>query len=122
MSNKTIKNKTIKNKTVKNKTIYTPKFILNIIKEWKKQTKGFVQKDQKYDSEYYLSFSTKTSDYNNHIHLHIQNHNNSYMMKKFNISNKKIVHSKHFPISIHSNPKTVVQNMIKNYNKFIHVS
>jgi hypothetical protein len=128
MKNKTMKNKTMKNKTLKNKLINKKdKFIQNILKEWKKQTTGLIEKDKKtqYKNDYYLDLNN-ASNYNNHIHLILKNftmnHNTDdilYMMKKFNIPDEKVIHSKPFKVNINSNPKTLVRDMIQNYDQFI---
>jgi hypothetical protein len=39
-------------------------------------------------------------------------------MKKYDSKKSKIVHSKTIKISIHSEPEKIVNNMIKNYEKF----
>ena len=126
--NKTTKNKTTKNKTFKNKLINKKtKFIQNILKEWKKQTTGFIEKDKTiYKNDYYLDLNDKPN-YNNHIHLILKNfavnHNTNdnilYMMKKYHINDKKVIHSTPFKININSDPKIIVRDMIKNYDKFI---
>ena len=126
--NKIMKNKTTKNKTLKNKLINKKaKFIQNILKEWKKQTTGLVEKDKKdrYKNDYYLDLNN-ASNYNNHIHLILKNftiNRNTddilYMMKKFNIPDEKVIHSKPFKVNINSNPKTLVRDMIQNYDQFI---
>lgn len=130
---KTKKNNIKKNKTRKNKITFKEKtkFIRKLLKEWKKQTKGAIEKDKTtiYEYDYYLSLN-KTSDYNNHIHLALKDfhydhniHNNLiYIMKKCdkNCDKKsKIVHSNPVRISIFSEPAKIVQNMIIRYNKFI---
>jgi hypothetical protein len=136
--NKTCKNKTSKNNTYKNKTSKTntyknkiidkkAKFIQNILNEWKKQTNGFIEKDKdgRYKNDYYLDLNN-APNYNNHIHLILHNfamnHNTRdilCMMKKFNIPDEKVIHSKPYKVNINSDPKTVVRNMILKYDQFI---
>jgi|688.fasta_scaffold886302_1 hypothetical protein len=121
-------NKIKKNKTLKITKSSKAKFINQILKEWKKQTNGTVVMDTqtqfKYD--YYLLFSNY-DDYDNHIHLllknfkcdHNTNNNIIYMMKKYDTTTSKIVHSNKHQISILSDPAKIVYNMIQNYNNFI---
>jgi hypothetical protein len=120
-----------KNTTRKlNKKIFEKKkqFIQLLLKEWKKQTHGHYEKDNMsiYEDDYYLSFSLHDNFYN-HIHLilknykHKQNDANNliYVMKKMDIKkNNDIVHSKVVKISIFSDPKKVVYNMIRRYKEF----
>jgi hypothetical protein len=126
--NKTLKNKTLKNKTLKNKIIYKKtKFIQNILNEWKKQTSGFIEKDKegRYKNDYYLDLNN-APNYNNHIHLILHNFSTNHntrdilcMMKKFNIPDEKVIHSKPYKVNINSDPKKVVRNMIQKYDQFI---
>jgi hypothetical protein len=121
-------NKIKKNKTLKITKKSKTKFITEILKEWKKQTNGAFVMDTytefKYD--YYLLFSNY-NDYDNHIHLllkkfkydHNTNNNIIYMMKKYDTTTSKIIHSNEHKISILSDPSKIVYNMIQNYNKFI---
>jgi len=124
----TRRNKIKKNKTLKITRVNKKQFINQILKEWKKQTTGMIIMDTKrhYKYDYYLLFSNY-NDYNNHIHLllnnfhynHNINNNILYMMKKYDKSTSKIVHSNKFKINIFSNPSKIVYNIIQNYNKFI---
>ena len=125
---KTKRNKIKKNKTLKITNSKKTNFIHEIVKEWVIQTKGRVVMDKKteYKYDYYLLFSNY-DDYNNHIHLLLNNyhddHNNynniKYMLKKYDIKTKTIIHSKKYKINIFSDPVKIVYNMIENYNKFI---
>jgi len=125
---KTKRNKIKKNKTLKITNSKKTNFIHEIVKEWVIQTKGRVVMDKKteYKYDYYLLFSNY-DDYNNHIHLLLNNyhddHNNynniKYMLKKYNIKTKRIIHSKKYKINIFSDPVKIVYNMIQNYNNFI---
>jgi len=127
---KNTKNKYTKNKTIKNKRVTSLKkrdFIKEILKEWKKQTDGHCERDKisQYEDDYYLSFS-KTGDFYNHIHLVLKNfikdkniHNNFlYVFKKMDKKENKVIHSPEIKISVFSNPKIVVRNMIKRYKEF----
>ena len=129
---KTNKNnkKTIKNKTRRKKSITFSKkreFIKEILKEWKKQTNGYFQRDKitQYTDDFYLSFN-KNGYFYNHIHLILKNfkndkniHNNFlYVLKKMDTKDNKIVHSPRFKINVLSDPKKVVYNMIKNFKDF----
>jgi len=115
-----------KNKTFKNYYKRKIQFVNNIITNWKKIVHGNIHIDNKtiYKYDFYLSFTGK-NDYYNHIHLALHkgeiNYKNNntiiYIMKTIN--KNKIIHSKPYTISIFSNPKTVVLNMINNYIKFI---
>lgn len=120
---KTIKHKNKnKNKTIKHKVSLLKKreFIKAILKEWIKQTNGFYEKDiiTHYKNDYYLSFN-KNGDFYNHIHLILNNLNDiKYVMKKMDINDKKVIHSKGIKMNTFSDPVKVVRNMIKNYNHF----
>jgi len=118
------------NKTRKNKITFLQKkkFIEEILKEWKKQTRGHYEKDKLtiYKDDYYLSFSLHNNFYN-HVHLILKdfnhthnNHNNIiYVIKKMDTTKKnKIVHSKEIKINVFSEPKKVVRHMIQRYNEF----
>jgi len=128
---KTKKNTIKKNRTYKKNKITIKrktKFIHEILKQWKKQTKGAIEKDKTtiYEYDYYLSFD-KIPNRNNHIHLALKDfhyndniHNNLiYIMKKYDINKSKIVHSQPIRINIFSEPAKIVNNMIIRYNKFI---
>jgi hypothetical protein len=115
-----------KNKTYKITFIKKQQFIKSILKEWSKN--GHYERDKTtiYQDDYYLSLNKK-DDFYNHIHLILKhfptNHNSHnniiYVMKKMDTKNKNvIVHSKEIKISIFSDPKKVVRNMIQQYNKF----
>lgn len=115
-------------KTKKRKITFNMKylFINKLLKEWKEQTNGFVYRDKmgSYKNDYYLIFM-KNGGYNNHIHIILNNFNDnhntdniSYMLKYFNKSTNKIIHSSYYKIHIYSNPKTVIKNIIQRYNKF----
>jgi hypothetical protein len=115
-----------KNKTYKITFVKKEKFIQSILKEWSK--KGHYKKDKItiYQDDYYLSLNKK-DDFYNHIHLILKNfptnhnsHNNIiYVMKKMDTKNKNaVVHSKEIKISVFSDPKKVVRNMIKKYKEF----
>jgi hypothetical protein len=124
----TRRNKIKKNKTLKITNDNKKRVIKQILKEWKRQTKGRIVMDTKteFKYDYYLLFSNY-NDYDNHIHLLLNNfHNNNntnnnilYMMKKYNKTTEKIVHSNKFKINIFLDPAKIVYNMIQNYNKFI---
>ena len=117
----TRRNKIKKNKTLKITKDNNKKIIKQILKEWKKQTNGRVVMDTKteYKYDYYLLFSNY-DDYDNHIHLLLNNTNNIfYMMKKYNKNTLRILHSNKFKINICSDPAKIVYNMIQNYNEFI---
>ena len=118
----TRRNKIKKNKTLKITKDNKKKFIKQLLKEWEKQTNGRVVMDTKtkYKYDYYLLFSNY-DDYDNHIHLLLNNINNNifYMMKKYNKNTSKIRHSNKFKINIFSDPAKIVYNMIQNYNEFI---
>ena len=121
---KTKCNKVKNNKTLKIKKGKKQTFSQKIIKEWKKQTNGCVKMDDAsiYKYDYYLLFCN-FDDLNNHIHLVLQNKNNNsivYLMKKYDTKKSKIIHSKPKRVSILSNPVKIVQEMIQEYNKFIH--
>lgn len=105
---------------------YKQIFINNLLTEWKNQTNDAnIKRDarHKYEGDYYLSFSKKKDDYN-HIHLILQkfnkNHNAydniKYIIKKNN--NNKIIYSQVIDVSIFSDPKIIVENMIKHYENF----
>jgi hypothetical protein len=102
------------------------KFINNLLSEWKKQTgDANIRRDKGkvYKNDYYLSF-VKNNDSYNHIHLILDNCNKNqniddnikYVIKKNN--NNKILHSEEIYISIFSEPKIIVENMIKQYENF----
>lgn len=132
---KTKCNKVKNNKTLKIKKNKKQTFAQKIIKEWKKQTNGCVKMDDAtiYKYDYYLLFGN-FDDFNNHIHLVLENKNmnhifrgvhntnNSivYLMKKYDTKKSKIIHSKPKRVSILSNPVKIVNEMIQEYNKFIH--
>ncbi len=128
--NKVKNNKTLK-KTNKNKKQI---FAQQISKKWKEQTNGCAKIDDKttYKYDYYLLFSN-FDDYDNHIHLileskyynrnllrlHSTNNYIVYIMKKYDVNNSKIIHSKQRSISIHSDPAKIVYEIIEEYDKFI---
>jgi hypothetical protein len=126
---KTKKNIKYKKNTTRKKITFDKKkkFIEEILKEWKKQTRGYynVDKISIYLNDYYLYFEKKSSFYN-HIHLVLKhfknNHNLSnnilYVLKKYDTKKNKVIHSKEIKISIYSNPVLVVRNMIKRYVNF----
>jgi hypothetical protein len=116
-----------KNKTYKVTFTKKQKFIKAILKEWSK--KGNYERDKMtiYQNDYYLSFTKNVKyNYNNHIHLVLKNfstdhnmHNNIlYVIKKMDKKTGDIVHSKEIKISIFSDPKKVVYNMIRRYKEF----
>lgn len=131
---KTKCNKVKNNKTLKiqknKKTIFAQK----LIKEWKEQTNGCVKIDDTttYKYDYYLLFSN-FDDYDNHIHImlkskdynrnlfrfHSTNNYIVYLMKKYDVNNSKIIHSKPRRISIHSDPVKIVLEIIEEYDRFI---
>ena len=106
------------------------KFISDLLSEWKKQTNNAnIRRDKGkvYKNDYYLSF-VKNNDSYNHIHLILDNcnknqnidrnidHNIKYVIKKN--YNNNILHSEELFISIFSEPKIIVENMIKQYENF----
>lgn len=117
-------------KKPKNKTLKVPftkkqQFIKAILKEWSK--KGYYERDNMtiYQDDYYLSFKKKEAFYN-HIHLILKNfstkHNNRnniiYVMKKIDPKTGDIVHSKEIKLNIFSDPKKVVNIIIRRYKEF----
>lgn len=125
---KTLKKRIIKNKTLKITLNKKNKFIKDLLKEWKKQTNGTITLDKSeedYNGDYYLSIE-KIDNYNNHIHLILHNFNKNhnsynniiYVMKKINMKTSEILHSNAIKLNINSDPKKIVKNMIKNFNKF----
>ena len=120
--NKSKKNKSKKNKSKKNKTRRNNKreSIKIILKEWKTLTGCYYERDKTtiYKGDYYLSLNKKC-DYNNHIHLILNDLNDiKYVMKKIDKKDNKIVHSKQIKINIFADPKKVVDSMIKNFKEF----
>ena len=112
-----------KNKTLKVTFSKKKQFIQAILKEWSK--KGHYEKDKLsiYKDDYYLSFHNN-NDFYNHVHLILKhfskNHNNNnikYIMKKMD-NQGNITHSKEIKISIFSDPKEVVRDIIQNYKEF----
>lgn len=109
----------MKNKTKRKQKIKKCEFIKAILKEWKKQTGVYYEKDQMtiYEGDYYLSLN-KNVDFYNHIHLILKNFNDiKYVMKKMGKDNK-VVHSQQVKIDVLSEPKKIVRHMIKNYKEF----
>jgi len=132
---KTKCNRIRNNKTLKITKSKKQLFVQKIIKEWKKQINGCVKIDSttEYKYDYYLLLDN-FHDRNNHIHLILKNKhknhifyglhstNNSiiYVMKKYDVKKSKIIHSEPKTVSILSNPVKIVNEMIQEYNKFIH--
>lgn len=91
-------------------------FIEEILKEWKIQTNnGYIKidKNYRYNGDYYLSFKT-FHDNNCHIHFIINNNEDylCYVLKKYNNNSGlyKINRNK---------TSDIVKEMIKNYNNFL---
>jgi len=102
------------------------KFINDLLSEWKKQTgDANIRRDKGkvYKNDYYLSF-VKNNDSYNHIHLILNNCNKNqniddnikYVIKKK--YNNNILHSEEMFISIFSEPKIIVENVIKQFENF----
>jgi len=104
-------------------------FVKEILTNWRKQTHGgCFEKDKttQYINDYYLSLG-KVCDYNNHIHVILDNyevkanHNKNtilYLMKKYNNTTGVISHSPVVEISIYSEPAKVVKRMLNQFAKY----
>jgi len=126
---KTTKSKNNKKKTCKKSLLYKKqKIVKELLNEWKKQTHGCVEKDKttRYINDYYLSLK-QICDYNNHIHLVLKDYKNTcnenkniaYLFKKYDQNTSRIIHSHTIHISIFSDPKLVVHNMLKLFSQFL---
>ena len=94
------------------------KLIDQIISEWRKQTNGFVKKDEHhYYGDYYLSVNP-LGNYDSHIHLITNNHSFIHFYNVFYMLKKDDIHSHIFIINKNKNVPEIVTEMINNYNKF----
>ena len=62
----------------------------------------------------------ESKHYNRNLfRFHSTNNYIVYLMKKYDVNNSKIIHSKSRKISIHSDPAKIVYEIIEEYDKFI---